>query len=121
MKIFRLLTALLLIAVCAGLGSCGDDELDTKPLEPVIDEITISDTSFDFEANGGEETLSFSTNRDWTVSLANTANGENWCTVTPLNGKAGDNNIQIRVAANKGYDDRNVSLTIAAGLSLIHI
>lgn len=115
MKIFRLLTALLLIAVCAGLGSCGDDELDTKPLEPVIDEITISDISFDFEANGGEETLSFSTNRDWTVSLANTANGENWCTVTPLNGKAGDNNIQIRVAANKGYDDRNVSLTIAAG------
>lgn len=81
------MTALLLIAVCAGLGSCGDDELDTKPLEPVIDEITISDTSFDFEANGGEETLSFSTNRDWTVSLANTANGENWCTVTPLNGK----------------------------------
>ena len=59
--------------------------------------------------------MSFSTNRDWTVSLANTANGENWCTVTPLNGKAGDNNIQIRVAANKGYDDRNVSLTIAAG------
>lgn len=93
MKIFRLLTALLLIAVCAGLGSCGDDELDTKPLEPVIDEITISDTSFDFEANGGEETLSFSTNRDWTVSLANTANGENWCTVTPLNGKAGDKHI----------------------------
>ena len=115
MKIFRLLTASLLIAVCAGFSSCGDDELDKKPLEPVIDEITISDASFDFEANGGEKTLSFSTNRDWTVSLANTANGENWCTVTPLNGKAGDNNIQIRVAANKGYDDRNVSLTIAAG------
>lgn len=115
MKTFRLLTASLLIAVCAGFSSCGDDELDKKPLEPVIDEITISDASFDFEANGGEKTLSFSTNRDWTASLANTANGENWCTVTPLNGKAGDNNIQIRVAANKGYDDRNVSLTIAAG------
>lgn len=37
------------------------------------------------------------------------------CTVTPSNGKAGDNNIQIKVAANKGYDDRNVSLTIMAG------
>ena len=115
MKTLRLLTASLLIAVCAGFSSCGDDELDKKPLEPVIDEITISDASFDFEANGGEKTLSFSTNRDWTASLANTANGKNWCTVTPLNGKAGDNNIQIRVAANKGYDDRNVSLTIAAG------
>lgn len=28
MKIFRLLTASLLIAVCAGFSSCGDDELD---------------------------------------------------------------------------------------------
>lgn len=55
MKTFRLLTASLLIAVCAGFSSCGDDELDKKPLEPVIDEITISDASFDFEANGGEK------------------------------------------------------------------
>lgn len=115
MRKFRLLTVILLAVMCAGFISCGDDELKEEPQEPITDEITISNASFDFEANGGEETLSFSTNRDWTVSLANTANGENWCTVTPLNGKAGDNNIQIRVAANKGYDDRNVSLTIAAG------
>ena len=116
MKTFRLLAASLLIAVCAGFSSCGDDELEKEPLDPVgRDEITISSASFDFEANGGEKTLSFSTNRDWTATLANTANGEKWCTVTPLNGKAGDNNMQIRVAANKGYDDRNVSLTIAAG------
>lgn len=115
MKAFRLLTILLSIALCVGVSSCGDDELEKKPLEPVKDEITISSASFDFEANGGEKTLSFSANRDWTATLANTANGENWCTVTPSNGKAGDNNIQIRVAANKGYDDRNVSLTIMAG------
>lgn len=115
MKAFRLLTILLSIAVCVGVSSCGDDELEKKPLEPVKDEITISSASFDFEANGGEKTLSFSANRDWTATLANTANGENWCTVTPSNGKAGDNNIQIKVAANKGYDDRNVSLTIMAG------
>lgn len=31
MKTFRLLTASLLIAVCAGFSSCGDDELDTAP------------------------------------------------------------------------------------------
>lgn len=116
MKTFRLLAASLLIAVCAGFSSCGDDELEKEPLDPVgRDEITISSASFDFEANGGEKTLSFSTNRDWTITVANTANGKNWCTATPLNGKAGENNIQIRVAENKGYDDRNVSLTIAAG------
>ena len=33
MKTFRLLTASLLIAVCAGLGSCGDDKLDDFQLE----------------------------------------------------------------------------------------
>ena len=115
MRKFRLLTVILLAVMCAGFISCGDDELNEEPQEPIIDEITISNGSFDFEVIGGEQTLSLSTNRDWTITIANTANGENWCTVTPLNGKAGDNNIQIRVAANKGYDDRNVSLTIAAG------
>lgn len=115
MRKFRLLTVMLLAVMCAGFISCRDDELKEELQEPIIDEITISNGSFDFEVIGGEQTLSLSTNRDWTITIANTANGENWCTVTPLNGKAGDNNIQIRVAENKGYDDRNVSLTIAAG------
>ena len=35
MKTFRLLTASLLIAVCAGFSSCGDDELEKEPLNPV--------------------------------------------------------------------------------------
>ncbi len=115
MKKIRLLTAILLDIMCAGFISCGDDELKEEPQEPIKDELTLSNSSFAFEAIGGEQTLSLSTNRDWTITVANTANSENWCTVTPLNGKAGENSIQIRVAENKGYDDRNVSLTIVAG------
>lgn len=115
MKKIRLLTAILLTVICAGFISCGDDELKEEPQEPIKDELSISNSSFAFEAIGGEQTLSLSTNRDWTITVANTANGENWCTVTSLNGKAGENSIQIRVAENKGYDDRNVSLTIVAG------
>lgn len=115
MKKIRLLIAILLAVMCVGVISCGDDELKEEPQEPIKDELTISNTSFIFEAIGGEQTLSLSTNRDWTITVANTANGENWCTATPLNGKAGENNIQIRIAENKGYDDRNVSLTIEAG------
>lgn len=93
MKIFRLLIVLLLIVVCVGLGFCGDDELDIKLLELVIDEIIISDIFFDFEVNGGEEILFFLINRDWIVSFVNIVNGENWCMVIFLNGKVGDNNI----------------------------
>ncbi len=32
MKIFRLLAASLLVAVCAGFSSCGDDELEKEPI-----------------------------------------------------------------------------------------
>lgn len=115
MKKIRLLTAILLAVMCVGVISCGDDELKEEPQEPIKDELNISNSSFAFEAIGGEQTLSLSTNRDWTITVANTSNDENWCTVTPLNGKAGENNIQIKVAENKGYDDRNVSLTVVAG------
>ena len=38
MKIFRLLAASLLVAVCAGFSSCGDDELEEHQTE-VISEI----------------------------------------------------------------------------------
>lgn len=36
MRTIRLLTTSLLLALCAGLSSCGDDELDTKPVENLI-------------------------------------------------------------------------------------
>ena len=32
MKIFRLLAASLLVAVCTGFSSCGDDELEREPV-----------------------------------------------------------------------------------------
>ena len=56
MRKFRLLTVILLAVMCAGFISCGDDELKEEPQEPITDEITISNASFDFEANGGEKT-----------------------------------------------------------------
>ena len=46
MKIFRLLAASLLVAVCAGFSSCGDDELEK---EPVI--------NFDPNGNNGSSDL----------------------------------------------------------------
>ena len=50
MKNFRLSAALLLVALCAGFYSCGDDELDVTPAPPVSnieDESTRRDKMFD--------------------------------------------------------------------------
>ena len=99
-----------------GLYSCSND--DEASIEPQIS-ITGSDDYFlkgvTFTSNTGEETLSFISNVDWAITVANTANGEKWCTVTPNSGKAGENAVKIKVDANDGVDDRSVSLTLRAG------
>ena len=111
----RLWTTALLVALCTGFYSCSSDDLDKK--ESVITpEIAIeTGTNINFTSSAGEQTLSFSTNTDWSIAIANTANGESWCSVTSISGKAGSNNIKIKVTENTGYDDRNVSLTIQVG------
>lgn len=116
MKTSRLVATLLLVVLCTGFFSCGKDETEPQTLEPTIDEITISsENSFNFTSDKGEKSLSFSTNKNWIITVSNTINGESWCSVTSISGKAGSNNVQIRVTENTGYDDRNVSLTIQVG------
>ena len=116
MKAFRLLATSLLVVSSMGFVSCGDDELKQTPLDPqVTDNITISNSPLNFNEDAGEAILSFSSNKEWTISVSSTANDENWCTVTPTKGEAGNNEVQIKVTENTGYDDRNVSLTIQAG------
>ena len=46
---------------------------------------------------------------------ANTIGGETWCTVTPANGKAGEGGFTVNIVENKGYDDRNVTITLTVG------
>ena len=38
-----------------------------------------------------------------------------WCTVFPNKGKAGENQVLVKVIRNEGVDDRNVVLNLAAG------
>ena len=65
-------------------------------------------------SEGERTTISFSTNKDWSVSLAETQSGDHWCTVSPSSGKAGNVTLTILVTSNAGYDDRNVVLKISA-------
>lgn len=98
------------------LYSCSND--NEAIIEPQIDIIGHYDyflKGMDFANNAGEENLSFNSNVDWNITVANTANGEKWCTVTPNNGKSGKNVVRIQVDENNSVDDRNVSLTLRAG------
>ena len=68
-----------------------------------------------FEAKGGEKSVSFSSNKDWTLSIATPVNGTAWCTVSATSGAKGDATVKFTVKENAEYDDRSVSVTIKAG------
>lgn len=111
MKHFYVCLAVLVTCI---LTACSEDEVAPEILPGSGSEIYFND-AINFSSDGGTSFLSFSTNKDWTISIANTANGTRWCTVSQTSGQAGDISVQVHVDANEGYDDRNVVLTIQVG------
>ena len=65
----------------------------------------------DFKTDGASQTISITSNRDWTVTSS-----EAWCTVSPKSGAASDGpiTISVRCEPNSGYDVRNATLTVRA-------
>lgn len=68
--------------------------------------------SFDFSKDGGSQSFTFSTNKDWTVSSS-----ESWCVVSPSSGSAADGNVTVTVTVvkNTGYDPRTCTVTVSIG------
>ncbi|MBO4922545.1 MAG: leucine-rich repeat protein [Bacteroidales bacterium] len=66
-------------------------------------------SSIDLKADGGSSTLTFSANRNWTVSSS-----DSWVSVSPSSGAASDSPITISVSCNPNttYDDRRATVTI---------
>ena len=109
--------------VCA-LASCsdggGEDPANPTPKpEVVTPEITINadvlTNGLSFGTEAGETTLTFSTNVDWTLSIASTAGGTVWCKASVSGGSKGSVTVKFTVTEHTDYDDRSVSVTIKAG------
>ena len=72
--------------------------------------LTISGpASLELGVDGGSQTLTFTANRDWTVSSS-----DSWVSVSPSSGKASDKpvSVTVRCNANTTYDDRSATVTI---------
>ena len=70
--------------------------------------------SIDFSSDSGEEVISFTTNKDWTISVSESGGYIDWCSVFPTEGKAGENQVKVIVTENTDIVDRNVTLTLKA-------
>lgn len=107
-------TKLLLFSLFICICSCSEKE------DPA--QITIGDSSveyfqsrMDFPSEGGSKTISFSTNKNWVISVSESGMDVDWCSVTPSTGVSGDITVTINVKENTSYGERNVVLTLTAG------
>ena len=121
-KFLFLLTGLMCMLVSCGGGEDSPNEptptpnpTPNEPTASITMNTTIPSGGLAFDVNGGEKSVSFTTNKDWTVTVAATTGGATWCTASPASGSQGDATVKFSVKENTDYDDRSVSVTIKAG------
>jgi len=73
--------------------------------------LEVSQSSLTFIEQGGTQTISISTNKDWTISVSD---GSGWCHISPISGNSDIKTISITTPANSTFDDRTATITIKA-------
>ena len=122
MKTLKLM-GMALLAACLNVGliACSDENKDApEPEDAFINESGSNNyftNGMNFTSVASELTFAFDTNMDWSISVANTANGTPWCYASTASGGAGHYEVVVKVDENTSYDDRNVTLTIQAGMA----
>ena len=64
-----------------------------------------------FSQEGGDFSISFNSTDEWTTSIINDR-ADSWCSVSPSSGKAGNNQIIVKVKINESTDERNATIQI---------
>ena len=116
--LFMLAILTCIFASCSDGGSDEPSNPTPKP-EEVKSEITLDNgivtNGLSFGVAQGEQSVSFTTNTNWTLSIAATTGGSTWCKASATSGSKGTANVKFTVTENTDYDDRSVSVTIKAG------
>ena len=97
----------LLFACMAAFAACGDDEVGSA--NPA-GEVSCSPTELNFIANGGEQTVTVTANREWMAYAS-----ADWMTLTPTNSMGKTGTLTVKVAENGTYDNREGTVTVKVG------
>jgi len=118
-KVWFMLAMMVCIFESCSDGGGEEPITPTPKPEEVKTEITIDSgiisNGLSFSSAEGEQSVSFSVNADWTLSIASTTSGTTWCKASATSGSKGTANVKFTVSENTDYEDRNVSVTIKAG------
>lgn len=103
MKTLKLVgLAFMIILSCISCYSCSEEKV-----EPAINLYT---TDQNIPVEGSTTKISFEATTDWSASSS-----VEWCSITPVSGKAGTNTIVANVKENMSFDDRQAIITIVSG------
>lgn len=91
----------------------------------VPEELVFSDESaslfangIDCAASGASQTIAFTVNCDWTVTVEE---GDSWCTVSPESGEKGDASFILTISKNEEEVERTATVTLKAGDIIYHM
>ena len=110
----------MLTCIFASCSDGGSEDINPTPKpDDVKYEITIDasiiSNGLSFDTKAGEGSISFTTNANWTLTVASTTSGATWCKASATSGTKGSATVKFTVEENTGYEDRSVSVTIKAG------
>lgn len=78
-------------------------------------EITLDVAELTLPDVNAQSALAFYSSADWTIDLSDTKGVEEWLSVEPRSGAAGQASVAVTAQPNEGYDDRSAVITIRAG------
>ena len=112
---FALVAILLCLSACSKGGE--DDPIAPTP-KPEVNTPTITldssiqSSGLSFDTSASEKSISFTTTSDWTLSIAETRSGTDWCKASPTSGGKGTANVKFTTTENTEPEDRSVAVTI---------
>ena len=68
-----------------------------------------------FESSISEKSITFTTNSDWTLTIAEPRSGAVWCTASPTSGGKGTSTVKFATTENTEPEERSVVVTIKVG------
>ena len=98
--------------VVVAFVACTEDAPETPSVPPTITIETPEPPAISDE--GGETVVEFVAPEPWVVEIG-TTRAEEWITVEPMSGEAGNAKITITTTPNDTYDDREATISIKAG------
>ncbi len=112
-----LIHAAMLVIAATIFTACSEEPDLTKktPTEEIISFEGGETPKPVISSDGGQTTIYFTAAKPWTATVNTSRDGDDWISVSPTSGEAGNAEIHIITLKNESYDERNALVEIKCG------